>query len=111
MTKIRSTDENGNNNYKNRNVKLNDLWLRIFYALLVGAMVVGIYRTRIEAMGEELKTQAYEIKSFGEKITNTEKDVVYLKTEIPNIKTSMADIKGDISEIKQDIKKLLSRTQ
>ena len=110
MHKIRSTDEDDSNAYKNRNFKMtNDLWLRIFYACLIGAMVMGIYRTRIEAMGEEQKVQACELIEQDKRVSINEKDLVCLKTELPNIKKDVCDIKNGMNEIQKDIKLLLQR--
>jgi len=99
MTKVRSTDKNDDNNYKNRKVN-GDLWYRIGYALLIGAMILGVYRTRFEAIAEQVKANT-------EKILVTEKDTIVLKTEFPKIQEDLKEVKGDIKIIQSDIKLVL----
>lgn len=89
----------------------NDILYRIGYAILIGVMVLGVYRTRFEAMGVEQKAQACEIKSQGDKIAITEKDVISLKTEIPNIKEGIIEIKTSQVEMRNDIKLLLRQSR
>ena len=95
MVKVRSTDKDDDNNYKNRKVN-GDLWYRIGYALLIGAMILCVYRTRFEAIAEQVKANT-------EKIMATEKDTIVLKTEFPKIQEDLKEVKGDIKIIQSDI--------
>ena len=95
-----------------RGVKIGkDLWYRIGYALLIGAMIVGVYKVRIEAMEIEQKVQASELKEQKEKIVATENKVSKIETEIPNIKESIQRIETSQIETQKDIKLLLRQTR
>jgi len=103
---IESDNYSGEDRRKHHNL---ELYYRIGYALLIGAMIIGIYRARIDALGIEQKAQAYEIREHLVRITNNEKDIVYTKTEISSIKDGVQRIMNNQDEMSKDIKKLLSR--
>lgn len=95
-----------------RGIKIGkDLWYRIGYALLIGAMVIGVYKVRIEAMETEQKIQASELKEQKEKIIITENKIGKIETEIPNIKESIQRIETSQIETQKDIKLLLQKIQ